>query len=99
MGGYLRLIFTKNDFKPELVKNISITTKLDLFTNYLDHPEAIDVSWELLLGLKVNKFLSVNLTTHLIYDRDVLFPAADGSASLPKVQFKEIFGVGLSFQF
>jgi hypothetical protein len=99
MGGYLRLAYSRSDFKSDILKGVSLTMKLDLFSNYLDHPENVDVSWETLIGLKVNKLLSVNLNTHLIYDADTLFPAADGSSGVAKVQFKEIFGAGLALNF
>ena len=31
------------------MKNIGFTTKIDLFSNYLDKPQNIDVNWETLL--------------------------------------------------
>jgi hypothetical protein len=106
-GGYVRAIYTKNDFKSEFLKNVSFTTKLDLFSNYLDNPQNIDVNWEVLLALNVNKFLTVNINTLLIYDDNIKVPwdinndkvidSGEGVAS--KIQFKEILGVGLSFKF
>lgn len=106
-GGYVRAIYTKNDFKSEFLKNVSFTTKLDLFSNYLDNPQNIDVNWEVLLALKVNKFLTVNINTLLVYDDNIKVPwdvnkdkvidSGEGVAS--KIQFKEILGVGLSFKF
>ncbi|MCZ2357623.1 MAG: DUF3078 domain-containing protein [Bacteroidia bacterium] len=104
LGGYLRLIFSKNDFKNEFLKNVSFTTKLDLFSNYLYHPENIDISWETLIALKVNKYISVNLTTHLLYDNDIniiIDTNGDGKPDVlgPRTQFKEILGVGFSYKF
>ncbi|HVN58826.1 MAG TPA: DUF3078 domain-containing protein [Bacteroidales bacterium] len=101
LGGYARFIFSKGDFKSEFMKNISFTTKLDLFSNYLKNPQNIVVNWETLILMKVNKYLSMNLNTNLIYDDKVRFPANNGTpgATVPKVQFKEIFGAGLSFKF
>ena len=101
LGGYARFIFSKGDFKNEFMKNISFTTKLDLFSNYLKNPQNVVVNWETLILMKVNKYLSMNLNTNLIYDNKVRFPANNGveGATVPKVQFKEIFGAGLSFKF
>jgi len=108
MGGYLRAIYTKNDFKSELLKNVSFTTKIDLFSNYADNPQNIDVSWETLIALKVNKYISVNFNTHLLYDDNILIALDrndDGDmidpGDLPgkRAQFKEIFGVGFSYKF
>ncbi len=96
-GGYVRLIFSRDDFTPELLRNVSFTTKLDLFSNYLNNPQNIDVNWETLIAMKVNRFLSVNFTTHLIYDDDIDIEV-DGVAA-PRVQFKEILAVGFSYNF
>ncbi len=109
VGGYLRIVFSKNDFKEELLKNIAFTTKLDLFSNYLENPQNIDVSWETLIALKINKYISVTINTHLLYDDNIKIPVDrnnDGIISQyeldnpgSRVQFKEIFGVGLSYNF
>ena len=98
-GGYLRTVFSKNDFQAPFLRNITLTSKLDLFSNYLDHPQYIDVNWEVLIAMKVNKFLSVNINTNLIYDFDVKSKNADGTEGPAKVQFKELLGIGLSYNF
>ena len=101
-GGYLRMIFTKADFKSELMKNVSLTTKLDLFSNYLENPQNIVVNWENIIAFKVNKYINVNVNTHLIYDDKINIAKEDENGvvtSYPRVQFKEILGVGLSFKF
>lgn len=56
-GGYARVIYSRNDFEAEFLKNLSFTTKLDLFSNFLDRPQNIDVSWETLISMKVNKYI------------------------------------------
>lgn len=107
LGGYLRAIYTKNDFKSEFLKNVAFTTKVDLFSNYSDNPQNIDVSWETLIALKVNKYISVNFNTHLLYDDNVKVPfdrngingIEEGETVESKVQFKEILGVGFSYKF
>jgi hypothetical protein len=99
-GGYIRLILSKNDFKNEFLKNVAFTTKVDLFSNYLKNPECIDVSWETQIAFKVNKYISVNFNTHLMYDDDIRFAVSENSThKVPKVQFKEILGVGFSANF
>jgi len=100
-GGYIRMSYTKNDFKSEILKNVAFTTKIDLFSNYLHNPQNIDVNWETLLAFKVNKFLVVNFNMQLIYDDDIKIhydknnPAKTG----PRTQFKEILGVGFAYNF
>lgn len=92
-GGYVRVIYSRSDFKEGFLKNVAFTSKIDLFSNYLKDPQNIDVNWENLIALKVNKFISVNINTQLIYDADIKYN--NGPA---KIQFKEILGVGFSFK-
>jgi len=102
-GGYLRAAFSKSDFKSEFFKNLSFTSKVDMFSNYLKDPQNIDVGWENIVVFKVNKYITVNLNTHLIYDADILFDTnnsgAIDAADHSLVQFKEIFGVGFMYKF
>lgn len=103
-GGYIRLKYSKSDFKSEMLRNVSFTTKIDLFSNYLENPQNIDVNWETQLAFKINKFVSVNINTHLMYDDDisiVIDDDKDGTpeSTGPKIQFKEILGVGFAYKF
>ena len=87
--------FVKMELKTEIMKNVSLHSKLDLFSNYLNNPENIDINWDVLINMKINDYLSANLITNLIYDDDIKAGPGEG----PKVQFKEMFGVGLSLKF
>jgi hypothetical protein len=92
-GGYIRL-----SYKKTFMENITLTSKLSLFSNYANNPQNIDVNWENLLEMKVNKFISCNITTHLIYDDDIVIVDSDGKSG-PRTQFKEVIGVGFSYKF
>lgn len=103
-GGYIRIIYSRNDFKSEFLKGVSFTTKIDLFSNYIKNPQNIVINWENLIALKVNKYISANINTDLIYDdkiKTILGKTKDGLVieSGPRVQFKEILGVGFSYKF
>mgnify|MGYP000850529943 FL=1 len=107
LGGYLRAAFTKNDFTTEFLKNVTLTSKIDLFSNYANNPQNIDVMWENLIALKVNKYLSVSFNTVLIYDDDIKVPVDRNDNGIfesteapgPRTQFKELLGVGFSYNF
>jgi hypothetical protein len=97
-GGYFRA-----QLKKDLMENIKLQTRIDLFSNYSEEPTHIDVNWEVLIAMKVNKFISATITTNLIYDHDVdIAVDEDGDgvtdAFGPRVQFKEVLGVGLSIK-
>lgn len=92
------------EFSKELGKNIKLTTSLELFSNYLDSPQNVDVNWETMLVLKVNKYISATLSTELIYDDDThIAYDKDGDgvkeSDGPKIQFKEVLGIGFSYKF
>jgi hypothetical protein len=92
-GGYIRL-----SYKKTFMENVTLTSKLSLFSNYANNPQNIDVNWENLLELKVNKFISATIATHLIYDDDIDITDAEGRKG-PRTQFKEVIGVGFSYKF
>lgn len=101
-GGYLRAIYTRNDFKSEFLKNVTFTSKVDLFSNYGKNPQNIAVNWETLIAFKVNKFLSANVNTQLVYDDKIKIPVTRNGIDTSigsLIQFKEILGVGFSYNF
>lgn len=75
--------------KTDLMKNIAMENILNLFSNYLDHPERMDINHQLNLVMQINKYISANLGLHTIYDHDMS----------TNTQFKEIFGVGFNYNF
>lgn len=86
------------EYLQKIMENVDFDTKLRLFSSYLNNPQNIDVYWESMLNMKINKFLSANITTTLIYDDDIDITDSDGNTG-PRTQFKEVFGLGLSYKF
>lgn len=68
LGAYISAQFNR-----AIMKNITWTTRLDLYSNYLHNPRNIDIYWTSLLALKVNKYVTASINTELIYDDDVKF--------------------------
>ena len=95
LGGFLKAMY-----KTPLFTNVDLQTKLDLFTNYLNNPQNIDVNMEILINMQINKFLSANINTLFIYDDDIKFLIDPESGKKgPRLQFKEVLGLGLSYKF
>lgn len=97
-GGYV-----KAQFKANLAKNISYTTRLELFSNYLEKPQNIDVNWENVLNFKINNFFSANLHITMLYDDDTKIDIDrngdgiyDGKGS--RLQIKQLFGIGITYK-
>ncbi len=82
----------------EVYKNITLGTKLELFSDYLDNPQAIDVNWQVLVGLKVNDWLNVDIQTTLLYDEDIMITDKDGNTG-PRTQFRELLMLSVGYAF
>ncbi len=96
-GAYLRLNFDK-----DLFENVHLSSTLELFSNYLDRPQNIDVNSLNKLNLRVNKYITTVLTFQLIYDYDVLISKTDEQGNRTQtrgVQLREVWNIGLSYDF
>lgn len=91
LGAYFKFMYNAT-----LAKNIEMKSKLELFSNYLDHPENIDVNAEILFNFKVNSWFSTSLNWNLIYDDDIDIRDAKGNVG-PRTQFKSVIGLGISY--
>lgn len=92
-GPYIRA-----DLNKDLSKTINLATNVSLFTDYLKNFGNIDVTWDLLLTMKVNKWLAASITTQLIYDDDVVVKNEPTEEGGPRTQFKELLGIGLTYK-
>ncbi|WP_350284303.1 DUF3078 domain-containing protein [uncultured Croceitalea sp.] len=94
-----------NTWETEVAKNVKMNHRISMYTDYLRSFGNIDVDWELNFTLQVNKYLQANIGTHLIFDDDILFDevvAEDGTvldAGIPRIQFKQLLGIGLGYAF
>ena len=100
LGSLLRL-----ELKTEILTNVFIHSIGTLFTNHLQDFGQVDVNIENKINFKVNKAISVNILTNLVYDDDILFDLKDQSTGEivgnkgPRTQFKEVLNIGLSHAF
>ena len=85
-------------YKVTIWKNVDFQTNLELFSNYLENPQNIDIYWDTYFTFTVNNWLSAKLTTSLIYDDDIAVIDSDGNIG-PRTQFKQTFGFGLAYRF
>ncbi len=92
-GGYFKLVYCR-----EIMENITFGTTLELFSDYLHNPQNLYVNWTTLTTFKVNKYISATLSTQLIYDEAVMIKDSDGKVG-PRVQFKEVLGIGFAHKF
>jgi hypothetical protein len=94
-----------NSWETELVKNVAMEHQISLYTDYLRVFGNVDVDWQLNFNLTVNEYINASINAHMIYDDDVLFDeqiAEDGTVinpGRPRIQFRELLGIGIAYSF
>lgn len=89
-------------YQANLFENIDIRSHAELYSDYINSFGNVDVNWEVLVNFKVNDFVRAALGSHVIYDDDVdAFEEVDGKQvnKGPKVQWKQILGIGVTMDF
>jgi hypothetical protein len=81
------------------MENVEVISTVDFFTAYDKSFGNIDINWDVMINMKINKFLSANINTTLKYDDDVKNVKSDGTTEGPRVQFKEMIGIGVAYNF
>ena len=82
--------------------NINLENRLTFYSDYLNNFGNIDVDWQLQLEMTVNQYVKANIGTHLIYDDDIKSKEDVGGVQIikgPKVQLKQILGIGIVYTF
>ncbi len=109
-GAYLRTRFQKDIFT-----NVNLLSTLSLFNNYTDKIATrranINVDWQTMLNIKAGKILTFSVFTHVLYDNNIDIPiygdVTVGATTYkdvvvskgPRLQFKEVLGIGISYKF
>lgn len=95
--------FVEGKLERDIMENVKVISKISLFTAYDKSFGNVDVDWDILFSMKINKFLSATLNTTLKYDDDIKTVKVneDGTSVErgPKIQLKEVLGVGLAYNF
>jgi hypothetical protein len=76
-------------YKFKLMENVSVENILNLYSNYLEVPQNVDIDYTLNVVMKVNKYLSTNFAFQTIYDDN----------AFSGFQTRQIIGVGVNYGF
>jgi len=91
-------------FQKDVYKNVNWLSRVSLFNNYTDKNTAnrknIDVNFENMISTKLGKYITASLFLNWIYDNDIVisYDENDPTKKGPRLQFKEVFGVGFSYK-
>jgi hypothetical protein len=88
----------KVDYTKKIHRDVNFSTTATFFSDFLGTPQNIKINWDVFVDAKVNKYISTNIRTNLIYDDDVLIEN-DAGLLAPRIQFKEILSIGFSYTF
>ncbi len=84
--------FATVSYRNALDKNITYKGRLDLFSNYLDHPQNINVYMVNQFSFKINKYFSATYSLDFIYDDNVRIFGPNKNS--PALQTKSLLGIG-----
>jgi hypothetical protein len=76
-------------YKLAIMTNVTAENTLNLYSNYLENPQNVDMDYSLNIIMKVNKYLSANFSFQAIYDDN----------AFRGFQTRQVFGLGINFGF
>lgn len=88
--------FVSVNYSKKLGGSFIYKTKLDLFSNYKQKPQNIDVFWSNVITAKITKYINFSFNLDMIYDdntRNV------NPAKGPAPQWLQLMGIGFAYNF
>lgn len=76
-------------YKFNIMENVSMENILNLYSNYLEKPQNVDMDYQMNLVMKINKYISTNVAFQAIYDDN----------AIGAFQIREVFGLGFNYGF
>ncbi|RZJ35176.1 MAG: DUF3078 domain-containing protein [Flavobacterium sp.] len=76
-------------YKLGVVANVSFENILNLYSDYLEDPQNVDLDYQLNIVMKINRFLSTNIMFQTIYDDN----------AFQGFQLRQVFGVAANYGF
>lgn len=88
----------KGTYSKKITENVLFNTEALLTSAYKTFGN-VDVDWKMSLDWKLNKYFTFKANTYLLYDDDIRYVDKDGVKHGPRIQFKEVVGLGLGYIF
>jgi len=95
-------------FKKDILKNVNLDSYLDLFSNYLENFGNVDVVFNNLLNIRINRYFTVTLNSQMLYDDDVVIKRdfnkdgkyeSSGDINGPRPQLLTTLAIGFGYKF
>jgi Protein of unknown function (DUF3078) len=88
--------FISANYTAKLGNNFVYKTKLDLFSNYKQKPQNVDIYWTNSLTAKLTKYINFSFNLDMIYDDDT---KNVNPVKGPAPQWLQLMGVGFAYNF
>ena len=76
-------------YKLDLVANVTMENILNLYSNYLEDFQNVDLDYQMNINMKINRFLTTNFSFQTIYDDN----------AFQGFQTRQVLGVGATVNF
>ena len=76
-------------YKLDIIANVTFENIVNLYANYLEDPGNVDIDYQLNIVMKINRYLSTNLSFQTIYDDN----------AYRGFQLRQVFGVAANYGF
>jgi hypothetical protein len=76
-------------YKFDVMENVSVENILNLYSNYIEDPQNVDIDYTLNVAMKINKYLTTNFAFQTIYDDN----------AFRGFQTRQVIGLGVNYGF
>jgi hypothetical protein len=76
-------------YKLDVIANVTFENILNLYSNYLEDPQNVDIDYQLNIVMRINRYLTTNLSFQTIYDDN----------AFQGLQIRQVFGVAANYGF
>lgn len=76
-------------YKLDVIANVTFENIVNLYSNYLEDPQNVDIDYQLNIVMKINRYLTTNLMFQTIYDDN----------AYRGFQVRQVFGVAANYGF
>ncbi len=82
-------LYASGYYKFHLMANVSLENMLNLYANYLEQVGNLDIDYQLNVVLKINRYLSTNISLQTVYDDN----------AFSGFQTRQVMGLGFNLGF
>jgi hypothetical protein len=88
--------FASANFQKKFGENMALKSKLELFSNYLNNPQDIDIYFSTVFVAKISKLINFNINLDIVYDNDT---KNVNPSKGPAPQILQLMGIGFAYNF